>query len=259
MFLQFDGMTDDVHRTLRGRPLARLKQRAIERCAAAELPVVLVPTVAAGVNDGQLGGIVRFAMRNSPTVRGVHFQPLARFGRVRGVPEGRVSLPAVLAALESETAGMVSTGHFRGGSIESPWCSFSASYRIVGDALEHIPWAKPSRCSPPLLDDGVQWARAANAVRWGNGFADLDEAAEPGSLDAFIAESRRRAFSITGMAFMDADTLDLEQLARCHIFIMGNDGVLVPFCAYNLTGRDGTGPHRQPMADRATKEGFAHG
>jgi len=49
VFLQFDGLDDDTYRALRGRPLAAQKLEALERCAAAGLGVVLVPTVVPGV------------------------------------------------------------------------------------------------------------------------------------------------------------------------------------------------------------------
>lgn len=81
VFLQFDGLTDEVYITLRGRALLREKLAAIENCAAAGLGIVLVPVIAPGVNDGQLGGILRFAAEHMPDVRGVHFQPISYFGR----------------------------------------------------------------------------------------------------------------------------------------------------------------------------------
>ena len=55
VFLQFDGVHDETYRVLRGRPLLDVKMRAIERCAAAGLAVVLVPTLVAGVNDQEVG------------------------------------------------------------------------------------------------------------------------------------------------------------------------------------------------------------
>ena len=246
VFLQFDGVTDDAYRTLRGRPLLTEKRCAIEACEQAGLPVVLVPTVALGVNDDQLGDIVHFAMRHAPTVRGIHIQPLARFGRVDAtLPGGRLTIPGVLAALDYQTGGMVSIDHFQGGSAESPDCSFSASYRIgPGGALTHLPASHPLCCGPATEPDRVQRARTANSLRWGTDLASLDVPAEEGSLDAFLQESRRNAFSITGMAFMDADTLDLVRLRRCYLFIVSRRGALVPFCAYNLTSRDGCSLYR---------------
>ena len=46
VFLQFDGVTDAVFETLRGRPLLAEKEQAIVNCAAAGLGIVLVPVIA---------------------------------------------------------------------------------------------------------------------------------------------------------------------------------------------------------------------
>ena len=81
VFLQFDGLDEDIYVKLRGRPLRDIKLWAIDNCRRAELPVVLVPTVAPGVNDQALGDILRFALDRAPHVRGVHFQPISYFGR----------------------------------------------------------------------------------------------------------------------------------------------------------------------------------
>ena len=81
VFLQFDGADDDVHRALRGRRLAAAKEQTIERCAAAGIGVVLVPTVVRGVNLHRLGEVLDFALERLPTVRGIHLQPLALLGR----------------------------------------------------------------------------------------------------------------------------------------------------------------------------------
>jgi uncharacterized radical SAM superfamily Fe-S cluster-containing enzyme len=47
------------------------------------------------------------------------------------------------------------------------------------------------------------------------------------------------------MAFQDADNLDLERLRGCCISVVSPDGKLVPFCAYNLTSREGKGLYRR--------------
>jgi uncharacterized radical SAM superfamily Fe-S cluster-containing enzyme len=46
------------------------------------------------------------------------------------------------------------------------------------------------------------------------------------------------------MAFQDAWTLDLERLRDCCIHVLSPDGRLIPFCAYNLTARDGRSSYR---------------
>jgi uncharacterized radical SAM superfamily Fe-S cluster-containing enzyme len=82
LYLQFDGVTDDVYRQTRGRPLAGQKQRAVENARAAGLRVVLVPTVVRGVNDHQIGSIIRFGLRNLDVVNGISFQPVSFTGRI---------------------------------------------------------------------------------------------------------------------------------------------------------------------------------
>ena len=47
------------------------------------------------------------------------------------------------------------------------------------------------------------------------------------------------------MAFQDAYNLDLERLRRCYINEADPVDGMVPFCAYNLTARDGRALYRK--------------
>ena len=73
--MQFDGVTDEVFKAIRGRALVETKLAAIQNCARHELGVVLVPTLIPGINTGQIGEILRTAIAIAPVVRAVHFQP----------------------------------------------------------------------------------------------------------------------------------------------------------------------------------------
>ncbi|MEJ2110148.1 MAG: radical SAM protein [Acidobacteriota bacterium] len=77
IFLQFDGLTDEVHMHFRGAALSEIKCKAVEYCSQYKLGVILVPTLARGINDNQRGAIIQFAKERIPAVRGVHFQPMA--------------------------------------------------------------------------------------------------------------------------------------------------------------------------------------
>ena len=65
-----------------------------------------------------------------------------------------------------------------------------------------------------------------------------------GEWDVFLERKRTHTFCISGMAFQDAWTLDLERLRGCYIHTASPDGRLVPFCAYNLTDRQGHSLYR---------------
>jgi hypothetical protein len=68
------------------------------------------------------------------------------------------------------------------------------------------------------------------------------------SLDAFIRQAEqaeRKTLAVSGMAFQDAWTLDLDRLSRCYINVVGPGGTLIPFCAYNLTSQGGRSLYRK--------------
>jgi uncharacterized radical SAM superfamily Fe-S cluster-containing enzyme len=85
-----------------------------------------------------------------------------------------------------------------------------------------------------------QWSRADRAAA---PVAGLD------ALDAFLAD-QERTLGLSGMAFQDAWTLDLDRLRQCHIHVVAPDRRVIPFCAYNLTSRDGRPLYRAPAAAR---------
>ncbi|SJZ66650.1 radical SAM (seleno)protein TrsS [Consotaella salsifontis] len=64
------------------------------------------------------------------------------------------------------------------------------------------------------------------------------------AFDAFLARRERRALGLSGMAFQDAWTLDIERLRQCHIHVVSPDNRVIPFCAFNLTDRNGRSLYR---------------
>ncbi len=82
LYLQFDGMTDEVYLALRGRRLLEQKIRTVENIARGGMRLVLVPTIVSGVNVDQIGPIFRFALQHSRHVTGISIQPMASTGRV---------------------------------------------------------------------------------------------------------------------------------------------------------------------------------
>lgn len=82
LYLQFDGVGDEIYRRIRGRALWAKKLQAIDNARRVGLDVVLVPTIAKAVNDCEVGNIVRFALANLDVVTGISFQPITFSGRV---------------------------------------------------------------------------------------------------------------------------------------------------------------------------------
>ncbi|MFP5225996.1 MAG: radical SAM (seleno)protein TrsS [Acidobacteriota bacterium] len=263
VFLQFDGVSDEVFRTIRGKPLLETKLQAIANCGRHELGVVLVPTLVPGVNTGQIGDILREAIRLAPAVRAVHFQPVSYFGRY---PAGRtdadrITFPEVLRLIEEQTQGIFRAKDFYPASGENPYCSFHGKFWL--DAEKRIaPAPRPqvsSCCGPavesrppstlvqlgapkPMPSEGVRRAQQFVAQHWS--YPEPPAAARiPGgidisSFDRFLAD-KKTSFCISGMAFQDAWNLDLERLRECFLHVLSPGQKLVPLCAYNLTGATG--------------------
>ena len=241
VFLQFDGLDDEIYRTLRGAALVETKLRAIDACRAAGLPVVLVPTVAPGVNDQSLGEIIRFALSRAPHVRGVHIQPISYFGRCGlEAPEVRLTIPAVLRRIEAQTDGLMKAVDFGGGGAESPYCAFHASYlRKQDGSLKALPRRRSQCCCVKSSD-----ARDYVSQQWSGKAAGCEYDADTSSLDAFLQQTVENTFTVSGMVFQDAYNLDLDRLRRCYICEVDSRRGMVPFCAYNLTDIHGKALYR---------------
>ena len=244
VFLQFDGFDKAVYTALRGRDLLGEKMAAIENCAEAGLSMVLVPVIAPGVNEDCIGEILRFAIDRMPQIRGVHFQPLSRFGRC-GVAGGefRVTIPRMLREIERQTEGVFKAPDFSGGGAESPYCSFHASYMRSPDG-----GFRPLRHSGGCCSVRPAQARDYVARQWGSAPADSGgccSSSDTSSLDEFLRRARDSSFAVSGMLFQDAYTLDLDRLRRCYICEADGERGMVPFCAYNLTDNDGRALYRK--------------
>ncbi len=245
VFLQFDGLSDDVYTALRGRALLKEKRAAVEACGKAGLGVVLVPTLVSGVNDHQIGDIIRYAIANMPDVRGVHFQPMGYFGRfpLGGQPV-HLTIPDVLRLLEEQMEGGMYAAQFKAGTAENPYCSFNASYLLEPDgSLTHLAAKKSSCCCGGGSDDPrerVSRAQKYVAGQWGRDGrgARLElRSMKPVTMEDFLERTRQYTLAISGMVFMDPWTADLGRIRECYIHVMKDGGKIYPFCACNMFHR----------------------
>ncbi len=239
VFLQFDGCSDAIYLALRGRPLLTEKLRAVERCAEAGLAVVLVPTIVPGVNDHDLGGLVRLAATWAGVVRGLHVQPISYFGRYPLGERRRLTLPEILRLLEEQTEGAVRVSDFSPSCCEHPLCAFRARYWVREDGgLEPLrsdsDAAGAGSCCGSSPREPSLRAVAATSRQWSR-----RTPGEPrDALDRFLEETDR-ILAISGMLFQDAWNLDFERVGRCCVQVVAPDRGLVSFCLWNLTAEDG--------------------
>jgi len=105
LYLQFDGVCDDVYRRTRGERLWEKKLQCIENVKKAGLKIVFVPTIVKGVNDHQIGDILRLALEYIECTSGISFQPVAFTGRIarHELEAKRFTLSDFAHAVEQQT------------------------------------------------------------------------------------------------------------------------------------------------------------
>ena len=122
IYLAFDGVTPEPYINNRGKDLLPYKLDAIENCRKAGLGIVLVPTLIKGINDHQVGEIIKFAFDNNDIVYGVNFQPVSFAGRTPAdeVESQRITIPDFVRIVDEETDGQVPSDSFYPPSFVEP-------------------------------------------------------------------------------------------------------------------------------------------
>ena len=259
VFLQFDGVSNDVYRTLRGRSMLSIKEKVIRNCAYAHLGVTLVPVIVPQVNNEQIGDILRFAIAHSPTVRGVHFQPVSYFGRIPAIPTDaqRYTLGELLDDIVHQTEGLIPRESLVPSACDHPLCGLHGDYIVMpGGNLEVLSQrgvkaeccchADPAEQNREYI--GSRWQRSEESTCeeltqsccCGEVRPVDDEETDIHSLDGFLKRKKSHGFTVTAMAFQDAGNLDFERLRQCSLHVF-RDGKRIPFCAAYLSKFEETG------------------
>jgi len=134
IYLQFDGMSEKPYLIARGKNLLPFKMKVIENCREVGFnSVVLVPTLVRGVNDGEVGDIINYAVENFDVVRGVNFQPVSFTGRTdeKKRLESRITIPDFMKLVEEQTNGEISRDDFYPVPVVAPISSFVESISNV--------------------------------------------------------------------------------------------------------------------------------
>ncbi|NLO49322.1 MAG: radical SAM protein [Clostridiales bacterium] len=234
VFMQFDGLDDNIYQKLRNRPLLKEKLQAIKVCDELGIGVTLVPTIVPGINDHQIGSMIKFALEHSPAVRGIHFQPVSYFGRYPDAPENtdRITLPEIVTAIEEQTGGLVRMKDIAPSACDHPRCGFHGDFVVLPDRLLALtPKASSDCCGNKSSTDEALLNRRFVSRRWKREAGDVTDNPDMSDFDAFLSRVRTHGFTITGMAFQDAYNLDIERLRRCSLHVW-SEGKIVPFCSY---------------------------
>lgn len=248
VYLQFDGLLDSTHRAIRGRSLAEEKRRALDRCAQAGVSVSLAAALERGVNEHEVGAIVRIGVAH-PAVTGVFFQPVTHSGRYRpdADPLDKLTNSDVIDAIAAQLPEWFRAEDFVPVPCCSPTCR-SATFALYDDQ-DLIPLPRlvdveryldyvTNRAVPDLdVRHALEGLWSAKAAGGSGPVAErLECIACATAMPAELREVAARGFMIVVQDFQDPYTLDLHKLRKCCVSEIVPDGRLIPFCAYNSVG-----------------------
>lgn len=238
VYLQLDGFEAATHLAIRGKDLRADKERALDNCAKAGIKVTLAAAVKRGVNEHELGAIVRLGVSH-PAVNGIVFQPVTHAGRhLVFDPLERLTNADVMKLLAAQLPDSLRVSDFVPVPCCFPSCR-SICYALV-DGTDLVPMAR-------LLDVHDHLDYVSNRVIPDPAMrAALEQmfsaSATPGCADccidvpAALRDFREHAFQITIQDFQDPYTLNVRQLMKCCVAQIVPDGRIIPFCSYNSVG-----------------------
>jgi uncharacterized radical SAM superfamily Fe-S cluster-containing enzyme len=252
IYFQFDGFERRTYELIRAEPdILPEKLRALDRLAAIGCSVVLVPAIERGVNDHEVGHIVRFGLEH-PAVKGINFQPAFHAGR-HGAhdPLQRVTIPDVLTWIEEQTIGLFTVADFIPVPCCFPTCN-SVTYAYVdGETVTPLPRVLnvddyldylTNRVAPDLggeIKTALEglWsssavpgsAKAAGEFRLTCAACGIPEGLNFGALADHM-------FMIMLQDFMDPWTFNQKNLMKCCKEFLLPGGKQIPFCAYTTLG-----------------------
>jgi uncharacterized radical SAM superfamily Fe-S cluster-containing enzyme/prolipoprotein diacylglyceryltransferase len=217
LFLQFDGLDAESHRTLRGVDLLASKLAVLDVIVRHDVPTTLACTVVKGVNEGQLGNLFELGVK-TPQIYGITYQPATWSGRFgRGTdPLDRVTLADVIRLLAQQTGGLLTEDDFRPLPCSNPNC---CSFTFI---------ARRRKSAPLPLTRLVRYEdhldRLADRLNF-----KLDDARACCGFGGRPEEFLRVAIK----PFMDAYTYDEDRVDECCVHVIRPGGRGVSFCRFN--------------------------
>lgn len=250
IYLQFDSLRPSSLRELRGDDLSDVRKRALDHLNEHNISTTLVVTLKKGLNDGEIGEILDFALKQK-CVRGVTFQPIQHAGRADDFD------PATDRLTLSEVRQQILDQHklFKPQDIVPVPCH--------PDCLAMAYALKMDNCVTPLtgmIDPQLLLHGEGNTIMYEQNkplrdllFKLFSTAASPGGSAMNLRQllcclpqiavpghvTYDNVFRIIIMKFLDAHDMDIRSVKKTCVHIVHPDGRIIPFDTFNLFYRDG--------------------
>ena len=249
IYLQFDSLRPAALKELRGADLSRIRREALENLNAAGLSTTLVVTVKRGLNDDELGDIIRFGL-SQPCVRGVTFQPIQQAGRTEGfTAHHRLTVSEIRRGI-AEQSGVFTLDDIVPVPCNPDTLAMGYAFRhgTQATALTHLvsPQALVEGTANTIVFEQDQSARDLVFRLFSTNHSPESQASCLSELMCCLPQiaspqalSYENAFRVLIVQFMDATNLDIRALKKSCIHFATAEGQMIPFETYNLFYRNG--------------------
>ena len=250
LYLQFDSFEREPLMALRGADLRKIRQRALDRLNELGISTTLVVTLKKGLNDGEIGKIIDFALEQ-PCVRGVTLQPVQDAGRVEQFDPAtdRLTLTEVRRRILEQTSV------FKPEDVLPVPChpdSLAMAYalKLGGKVVPLTGMIDPQILieggrntivyeQEPAVHEGLFKLLATNHSPTSSAQTLKDLLCCLPRLDVPESLGYANLFRVLIMQFIDAWSFDVRSVKKTCVHIVHPDGRLIPFDTYNLFYRDG--------------------
>lgn len=251
VYLQFDSMKREALENIRGADLRKVREQALANLEAAGISTTLVCVVKRGVNDDEIGDIVRHAL-SFKCVRGITFQPVQDAGRNVDFDKNRdrMLLTDIRRAIATQ-AGEV----FRGEDIIPLPCnpdSISIAYGLRdGSAVTPITQLIPKSELLSVAPNTISFERYPELKKRLFDLLSLASSGERtktvlGDLLCCLPQVEvpddlgyDKVFRIVIVQFLDKYNFCVATVKRSCIHFVTVEGKIIPFDTYNLFYRSG--------------------
>jgi uncharacterized radical SAM superfamily Fe-S cluster-containing enzyme len=274
LYLQFDGLKEDIYKKTRARAdLVPIKEKVLENSRKLGLDsIVLVVTLARGVNDKELGSIIDYAVKNHDVIRCINIQPVSMAGKARKdeMRKMRITIPDTMKEIEGQTNGAVTRWDWRpvnwpvpiskGMSIIKnktfpeftihPMCG-AATFLVVDKdgsykpITQYVDVDKFAEVFWDIYYSGIKGKKTMAKMQMlkllpmaKSDFVRslIRNVITHGTYEA-LGKLMRRIVMIGIMHFQDVWNFDLDRVQRCAIHYLTPDGKIRCFCTYNSIHR----------------------
>ena len=251
VYLQFDSFESSALQELRGADVRKVREQAIANLNEFNISTTLVVTLKKGLNDGEIGKIIDYALKQK-CIRGVTFQPIQAAGRLAGFDpsKDRYTLTEVRRAILEQSS------YFKPEDILPVPChpdclAMGYALKVKGEVIPLTGLLNPAEFVQ-MAPNSVIYEQDEKLTKkifelFSTSQSPLSSASTLKQLLCCLPMvtvpkniSYENVFRVMIIQFLDAYNFDVRSVKRSCIHIVHPDGRIIPFDTFNMFYREGS-------------------